>query len=62
MWSEILIGCVSVPVVWGSIFHLGKWSSRVRINKNIKDMEIKKEDLVKEIDEQKEALDLLDRI
>ena len=62
MWSEILIGCVSVPVIWGSLFHLGRWSSRVRITNNIKEMEKKKENWDSQINEQKEALDLLDSI
>tara|TARA_R110001592_G_scaffold162044_1_gene394980 strand:+ start:83 stop:286 length:204 start_codon:yes stop_codon:yes gene_type:complete len=62
MWSEVLIGSVSVPFLWVGLYQLGRWSSRVRITNNIKEMEKRKEDWDKEILEQKEALKQLDNL
>ena len=63
MWGDFLIiGSISLPVIYVGLFNLGRWSSRVRINNNIKEMEDRKDDFTALINEQKEALDLLDSI
>jgi hypothetical protein len=61
MWSEVIIGSVSVPFVWVGLYQLGRCSTRWRLKNNINEMQKQKELWEEEIKEQQEALEQLDK-
>jgi hypothetical protein len=62
MWSELLIGTISIPVGFFSIYQLGKCSARWSLNNNLKHLNKHKELYEKEIKEHNEALKQLDNL